>query len=292
MIFNAFKDQAPKLPDYQARYRIIYFEPIVDSGERFSIGIMAQANDGESRVIQTLDNKTIRHMYGDNALQINNLIALILESAKEALESVIEIDNIFLPMGGTSLSKTQTSYSNQGMQGILFQALTSYSSLYKGEIIEAGFALQDAAQEDIQENSNRHLLGDVKDVLNAMHYNQKIQWQSKVNINTGSTVTIDVLAPHYNANLSNFNIKHVQTAFNNAKSKLFDLELIRNSRQNEVINNAMGYELLVSLNPHADERYSEQVDLLTDLADTLELRVISCNTPKHIAEHIILKNAA
>jgi len=290
MILNAFKDQAPKLPDYQAHYRIIYFEPIVDSGERFTIGIMAKAESGEIHVIQTIDAQVIKCMYGDSALQISNLISLTLESAREALDANLPINEITPSLGGTSLGPTQTSYSNQGMQGILFQAMTSYASLSKGKIIDEGFALM-TDEEAQQDEGNKNLMRNVREVLTAMNHADNIQWHKHIKVDN-TEISVDVLCPHYNANLSNFNIKHVKTAYNNAKAKLFDLQVLRDMRKNELLASQAEFELLISLRPTSEARYTDHVASLQELADKQDLRVVKYDTPKQIAERIILKNVA
>lgn len=89
---NAFNHLAPEPPDYQARYQALYFEPIPQSGERFTIGIMAQDETGEARVIQTLADKTLRCLYGNQAEAIQNLVSLILDSARTHLGACPRIE--------------------------------------------------------------------------------------------------------------------------------------------------------------------------------------------------------
>ena len=129
MILEAFKSKAPPMPIFSAKYRAIYFEPINGSGELFTIGIMAQAETGEISVIQTLPDQSIQCMYGNKSEGIKKMVSIILESAKNYLLENLPIEQWEPPMTGTMAGDIQKSYSNNGMEGILFQGISSYSSL-------------------------------------------------------------------------------------------------------------------------------------------------------------------
>jgi len=281
----------PALPEFSARFQPIYFEPIVGSGERFTIGILAQTENGEGNVLQTISDKTMQCMYGDMALQIMGLVALVLESAKVHLQSQSMLELWQPPISGVTRGDIQNTYSNKGIDGVLFQAIAAYSSLYRGKI--TADALNEFNGKDIQsdeaEQSSAHLLQTVKACISDPVYSKN--WQREASIN-GSHVRIDYLGAKYNANLANFDVKTVKNAFNVAKVKLFDLEVLRENRQHGVFDSNQGFELLIALKDNAPPEAEDRYQMIERLADSIKLRVIKKPTPQELATRIMEQEAA
>jgi hypothetical protein len=294
MILDAFKSLAPELPNYQARYRPIYFEPIVGSGERFTVAIMAQGQGGEKRVIQTLSPKKIQCMYGDHAAAINNLITLVVDSAHQHLEAGADLDAWRPPVSGIHLGPLQSTRSNAEMEGVLFQALTSYASLYSGDIIERGLneINQEQPEEEDSEEQTANLIQQVKILTISRNQRFAHHWQRDVIVLDGGRITIDFLGAQYNANLSNFNVRQLGVAFRSAKAKLLDLDILRTKRQAEPVDCPQDYELLVALKNNASSDAQEMYYNLEKLAESKDLRVVSKPTPEDLAERIMKREAA
>ncbi|GEM_PF-5480179 len=281
----------PALPEFSARFQPIYFEPIVGSGERFTIGILAQTENGEGNVLQTISDKTMQCMYGNMAQQIMGLVALVLESAKAHLKSQSMLELWQPPISGVTRGDIQNTYSNKGIDGVLFQAIAAYSSLYKGKITT------DALNElngndtliDEAEQSSVHLLQTVKACINDPVFSKN--WQREAFIN-GSHVRIDYLGVNYNANLVNFDVKTVKNAFKAAKVKLFDLEVLRGNRRNDVFDLSQSFELLIALRNNAPSEAEDHYQMIERLADSIELRVIKKPTPQELATRIMEQEAA
>jgi len=291
-IADAFLHQAPELPDYKGKYRVIYFEPISGSGERFTIGIVAQSSQGEFRVIQTIPLKSLVCMYGKEvSVQAGNLVNLIIESAKDHLNAGLDLENWSPPLSGVETSKTYYTQSKAKLDGILFQAITSYSSLYKGKLIDNGLREHnDELSEVDAEEMAVSLIKQVKILLPNQQYTN--HWNKEVIVKSNSKINIDYLGNFYNANLSNFNVKQIKSAYQLAKSKLLDLDILREKREHEAINNNQQFELLVSLKNDASNQAKHLAYELEELADSIQLRVVSKSSAEQLAGRIIEKEAA
>lgn len=289
MMFDELIALAPPLPDFSAKFMGIYFEPMRDSGERLTIGVAAQAMNGETLVQQTLADKTLRCMYGDHALNMQGFIQDILSSAKQHLEHGYDLEDWRPPYRGVFMTKVHKTYSKTGLKGVIFQAVTLYSSLCKEtwitETINEIKGIQGISEDPDQ--SIDTLIQELK-VLTGTGYDGR--WQRTINLHD-APLCIDYLGVKYNANLSNFDVKQLKGAFKLAKAKLFDLNVLRESRQNQVINEDQGFELLVSIKNRSHEAL-EQFYYLERHADQLALRVIAKQGADDIARHIKQREAA
>jgi hypothetical protein len=291
-IANAFLHLAPEMPDYKGKFRAVYFEPISGSGERFTIGIIAQSSQGEFRVIRTLPLKSMICMYGKEvSIQADNLVSLVIESAKDHLNAGLDLEIWSPPLSGVKTSKTYYTQSKAKLDGILFQAITSYASLYKGKLVDNGLEdynneLSDADDEEMSIS----LVKQVKTLLSNECYNN--HWNKEVIVKDNSRIYIDYLGSFYNANLSNFNIKKIKSAYDLAKGKLFDLELLRDKRQHEVTEMNQEFELLVALKSDASSRAKDLAYQLEELADSRGLNVVSKPSAELLAKRIHEKEAA
>jgi hypothetical protein len=294
MILDAFKSLAPELPNYQARYRPIYFEPMVGSGERFTIAIMAQGQGGETRVIQTLSPKKMQCMYGEQAATVINLVMLAIDSAHRHLETGADLADWQPPFAGIYPGPIQSTRSNAEMEGVLFQALTSYASLYSGEIVERGLneINHETPDEDDTEEQTATLIRQIKTLVVERNPRFAHHWQREVPVLDRGRMTIDYLGVKYNANLSNFNVRQLGVAFRSAKAKLLDLDVLRTKRQAEAIDCPQDYELLIALKNNAPTEAKDLYYNLEQLADSIDLRVVKKPTPEELAERILRQEAA
>lgn len=72
-------------PSFEARWAPVYLEPIVQSGERLTIGVVGRANNEvEGRL--TVTDQALRCLYGEAAPGIRNLIELALKRALKYAE--------------------------------------------------------------------------------------------------------------------------------------------------------------------------------------------------------------
>jgi hypothetical protein len=233
-------------------------------------------------------------MYGEKADQIRGLVALILKSAENHLSAGLHLEQWQPPVSGAFAGKTQKTYSNNGLEGVLFQAITSYASLYKGKIVIN--ALNELTDNELLEDeagrNTEKLIQQVKNILLIKSLDYQSRWQNVVPIKENSSITIDYLGVRYNANLSNFDVKDIGNALKVAKAKLFDLDVLREKRQHEVFSSEQNYELLIGLKNDAPNDAKDCFVQIEQLADTKNLRVIKKATPQEMAERILQQEQA
>jgi hypothetical protein len=294
MILDAFKALAPELPAYQARFRPVYFEPIIGSGERFTVAVLAQDAQGIGRVVQTVSARKLACMYGGHAAQVINLVSLALESAGKFFDAGGDIDHWRPPFAGIHLGATESARSNAEMNGIMFQALTSYASLYSGDIIER--ALEEiegrTPEPEDAEQLNTSLLQQIRSLTLDIKPQFAGHWQREVIVQNNVTVSIDYLGVTYNANLANFDVKQIKPAFKSAKAKLFDLDVLRQKRHAEIMQCEQQFELLIALKSTASDEAEEHFYKLEQLADSIALRVVKKASAEELAMRIIQQEAA
>lgn len=289
---DAFKHLAPDTPDYQASYRVIYFEPIANSGERFSIGVMAQDEQGHGHCVQTITIKQMRCMYGKQANAFNNIVMQILDSANQHLQEQQPISGWIPPFTGITISETYNTRSNAGMEGVLFQALTSYASLYRGELVDNGLN-EHLDEHDIEEDDEPtiRLISQVRKILLRQNPGFSDRWGKTFYIHKAGRITIDYSGAHYNSNIANFDVKSIDLAYTIAQAKLFNLEVLRDMREKEAIENKQSYELLVACDK-SNSYAMKQLNNIKAQAKSRELMVYNAYAADDMAARIIQMDAA
>lgn len=126
-------EQAPGLPSFQGHYQAIQLEPIAQSNERISVLVLATSKD-DFKIIKTLTPEIISCMFGDSASQVSSIIDLAQESITEHLANNGKFNDWQPPFSGIYKSKSHQTMSTD-IEGVLFQGLTSYSSLYQGSLV-------------------------------------------------------------------------------------------------------------------------------------------------------------
>jgi hypothetical protein len=288
MIKNAFQDRMPELPSYKAEYRVIRLEPVSYSGELLTIGIMAKS-DTEYKVIQTIQPNTLKCMYGSQYANISNLIGIVIESASQHLSQGLEIASWLPPFDGAYADEAITARSNKQMEGILFQAINSYSSLYQGDITDKAIASLTDSDVDENDKASTHLIKQVKDLINPKY---RGNFNRKVQLLRGTTLNIDYLGINYNANIANFNASNAGNALTRVKAKLLDFVVFRDEREKENINANQSYEMIIGCKADLDERTAHAIYEIEDMANSKGIVVAREHAPQSIAKRITTKEIA
>lgn len=197
------------------------------------------------------------------------------------------------PFSGVSVGPVQKTRSQAGIEGVLFQAITSYASLYQGELTQRGLAEHDAGTLLESEDAiNSNLIQQVKTLCIKRNPDFAGRWRQEVAVKQQARIIIDYLGVHYNANLASFDVKQISHAFRMAKAKLFDLEVLREKRSHEAIADTQRYELLIALPPSRKGEPNDRFGELETLADSRQLRVVRGNGAEALAARILQSEAA
>lgn len=273
----------PPLPAYQASYKAVYFEPMSLSGERFTVGILVQS-ENEYKVIQTISAKTLKCMYGSKYQQARNLIMLVLDSAKEYLKQGKTLSDWQPIMGGFYSTETRVTRSSNGIDGILFQAITLFSSLYSGVLVDGALSDLNGDNDDAEEEAASKLITSIRSNLGGKYQDR---FHKSVDLLKGNTkITVDYLGVELNAAISNFDVKAPKTAFSAAKVKLFDLERLREQKEREKVNDSQSFEMIIGFSHFQKSNNKDYIEQLKDLGSSIDIKIEQCETPKEIAESI------
>lgn len=281
MILDGLKQSMPPLPPFQGKYRVIYLEPIRYSGERLSIAIMAVS--GETiKVLQTISPKKLKCMYGTKATAMNNLIGLIIESAHNHLQAGQAIEEWQPPFSGVELGQIKKTRYQKGFDNMLYQAITSYASLYDGDIVDNINQLLDG-NEDEHDEATSLLITSVKNSLGTGY--QKY-FRKKVSLLKGDQITIDYLGIKFNADIANFNVVQPGMAERNAKAKLLDIQTLRDERQSEQINDNLKVGVMLFEPKAPNKKTAAAIRQIVHMAESRNIAVDICQTTKQLADII------
>ena len=286
MNIDALLQQAPAIPDYQAEFQAIYFEPISHSGERFAIAIAAQSQS-EYKVIHTIQPKLIKCMFGEHYESMNGFINIITNNLDLYLKSNNPLSSWIPPIQGVYKSDLISTHSAKGMDGVVFQALTTFSSLYRGNAInDIADEILERENENNAESESTRIITSVRALLVAKNEQFSKRFNQKIKTSNGGSVSIDYAGVHYNANISNFNVKSISHAEIYAKAKLHELDVLREDRARNNMNLKQEYELMVYIDESSDQAQNSFQNIEKQ-GDTVGLRVRKVSSPENAVETIV-----
>lgn len=123
-----FYKKLPITPSYEAIWAPVYLEPMMGSGEKFTVAIAAYGMDGKIRVCQAIRPHVIKAMYGNKHNNFSSLISLIISSLEEHIQVKSTLTDWISPISGAHLGKVSSARSGD-MTGILRQAVQLTASL-------------------------------------------------------------------------------------------------------------------------------------------------------------------
>ncbi|MCM7825544.1 MULTISPECIES: hypothetical protein [Enterobacter] len=126
--YNELLKTAPQLPSFRATWAPVYLEPIMGSGEKFTIIIAAYSENGHFRVCNAIRPHVVKAMYGEKHNQFNSIIEMIMLSLENHLRSHKSFDGWISPIMGAELGSVSLAQSSD-MTGILRQAVQLTASL-------------------------------------------------------------------------------------------------------------------------------------------------------------------
>jgi hypothetical protein len=209
----------PEIPDYRARWAPVFIEPIMNSGERITIGIAAIGQDGEFSVAPTLSEAPLRCAFGDNG-------AALLNTAQACIESLNEAKNVLdewtSPFSGVELGSWREA-AGDDLRSIIKNAMNMVSS----------FSLM------ATETDDRAIRGDegTLDRWPALVKQATVERRRDLAGNFGKVISIvpnarpsrfDYIGVHLAVNLSRLLPNQLSSSVKTSKSKLFDLQMLRN----------------------------------------------------------------
>jgi len=216
----------PSFPKYEADWAPIYLEPIVQSGERLTIAVVAKSSTGVDGCL-AISDKALKCLYGASAAGMQKMMELALNRALEFAETGFE-GSFSAGIHGISVGKTRKGLG-VNMKHILQQAcsLTSSLSSVHSDAIEEEDAEDDPIvyeqnlgqlRSDIQERVLGTLPG-LRDRFNLPLHTQAMQG-ARGNLFFSGNKMVASLAKIKPSN-------HISRHVDGAKSRLWDLHFVK-----------------------------------------------------------------
>lgn len=126
---QALLDQFPALPEHEATWRAIYMEPVMCSGERMTVAVIAIDSEG-CEALKTLSEARLLALFGAQADGMANMINLVVDAALGHAQGG-SLDTFVPPLSGVYLGDLRNGLGdNRG--DILQQAASLTSCFYEG----------------------------------------------------------------------------------------------------------------------------------------------------------------
>ena len=285
---NSLDQMFPKMPSYRGVWAPVFLEPIVGSGERVTIAVIAISKNNEYKVIQAIRNELLDCLYGMNSVNIQDMIDFVIKSFHTTIKKNNTIDNWVSPFDGVILGK-KVEAIDESLDGILRQAIRFSSSL-------STLAL-DADRNDDEVQPRRYAEQFSKNIQSELKlikpwllssFNQRIKL-SDAEIMTSYGFINDRYA-------SNFGLlipTRMSVSLNSVKAKLFDLEKLRKSQylmKPTTIEVIIGTPYLEdpTLTDKSVERLKSSLEMIEEFAYKEDIKVFRAESAKVAAEHISL----
>lgn len=262
----------PDAPKYKAKWKPVYFEPIVDSGERITILIIIQ-DGSETKYFEALHNNVIENLYGNKANSFKNLVKYIKDQLSKnngELNNCIE---------GVYEGKWYHA-SSLDILGLVRQALIKSASLGSLAIEELFINDLNIENNTIDQNWSSKIKSEfIKEFPKyERSFNHSIKIKNNVKIKCG------FYSSEYSAN---FNVCTTRTT-HRMKSSLMDLNILNN---NKISNN---FDLLIHLPPvdniHITKKMrlkmNDNILILKEQCKDSNIEIVVCNDEKEGAKRI------
>lgn len=267
MLTNMFTD-LPPLPTYLGEWRAIQLEPIIGSGERITVVIFAQGQDGKHKAIQAIRPELLECLYGNKATNMKSMIQHLINSISLAMPNLTEW---IPPFDGVIMSKPQYT-RDENLNGILRQAIQFSASL-------SSLSLVAEREEDDQDGLVKKEESRWVDTIKKMVLTQRPELRGYFNVqyqlsSSPARTKFNFASPSYIANLGVLQPARLSPSIQTLKSKLFDMESLH---QDHPLSKSTKKELIISM-PDLDNDPVLPKRTITNLKDNLAmLREISEN---------------
>lgn len=285
----------PERPAYQAFGAPILVEPVLGSGELICVAVVALGMNGESQVVQTIRDNVAKCMLGEAADRFLGLVGRTIASMKNHLAETKNLQSWIPPFGGVQLGEIQKGHVTDLSMMLRTTARNHSFLLNLGDFL--------AAEESTADESplSDRWFTMVRDATLALRPQFEPRFNRQFKLTRGSQTRFDYAGHELAANFGRIIPGHgISALVKTAKSKLWDLEALRESTANNLFPSLKRFELVlfrpVSTDPTYSvreiERLEEAMLELEDTGDRQELRVVGVTTAELAAQRIIQMEAA
>lgn len=120
--------QFPALPEHEATWQAIYMEPVMLSGERITVAVIAFDRDG-CEALKILSPSRLSAMFGGQAEAMSNMIDMVVSAALRH-GAAGSLESFKSPLSGFFLGKPREALGD-GIADVLQQAASLSSCFYE-----------------------------------------------------------------------------------------------------------------------------------------------------------------
>jgi hypothetical protein len=267
----------PALPSYEAQWAAVYMEPIVQSGERLTIAVVAF--DGNQVGGQlAISRKALECLYGESAGGLETMMNLALERAMRFASGGFR-GEFSSGMHGVSLGKKRVAIGDD-LQDVINQGISLTSSLSAIHAGDEGRAEHDRTMywkrfQKAMEKVNPALVE---------HFGRSVDVKVK-----GAVISLpcDYFSSRIAANICSISAGYRQSnLFDVASSRILRLEqlkehdgLVEHHQQPTMMLVVPTDQHIQDLKPANQQSFRERLLLLQDMADKKQFPLVTVNDP-------------
>lgn len=285
----------PALPNYTAKACPVFIEPIIGSGERICVGIVALGQDGAHVVVQTIKEDSAACMLGAASPKFLNLVRVALTSLEKFVAVKQNISDWQSPIPGIRLGSLTS--------GRVADLTTMVRTVARNHAFLSAMSDFSAADEGIADDSpaTDRWATMVKEATTLIRPNFSDLFNRQLKLTSKGITRFDFFGQNLAAQLGRILPGHgISGLVRTAKAKLWDLETLREYNEQQLFQSTNSYELILYRPQDKDPAYSEReigrlneaIVELEETGDKQQLRVVSAFTAEEAAQRIINVEAA
>ncbi|KAA8731012.1 hypothetical protein F4V57_14260 [Acinetobacter qingfengensis] len=268
-MFDSF--DFPDAPTYKAQWKPVYFEPIVNSGERITILIVVKTGDNYA-YYETLHESVIDNLYGSKSLPFKNLIKYIKSQIDK---NNGELNNCIEGVHDGSWSNA----SSLDAAGIARQGLKRTASL--GTLAMKELFNEEEKEQDVAELNWGNK---IKQEFLKTHPAYEKSFNHSVAVSKNVKIKCGFHSARYAAK---FNVCTVKT-ISRVKTSLMDLQILEDHGQSNKLD-------LILFVPNADgllvtkkmrDKMNEHILLLKEQCKDSTIEIVSCASEKQGSDRL------
>ncbi len=242
----------PSMPSYRGYWHSILLEPIIGSGEKITVIIVAVGNDSAFKIHKTLNSDVLKCLYGNNAYKIENIIHFLAESIQNELTSRGHLESWESPFQGVEL-RDKSDAASANLDGILNQGILFSSSFAKA-------SLNHAKKSPKKQKWANNIINQVK-----THPVLKSFINKKILVNDVK-IKYHFLTEKYVANFGQLSVEK-----NDVAEKIYDLEILK-----KINSEKDNYEIIIE----TSNCLPKHIQLFKDIASDNGIGVIETTHEK------------
>ena len=273
----------PSMPSYRAKWAPVYMEPILNSGERITVGIAVVSDSGDIEVTHTLSERPLECAFGSRGISLIESATFCLDSLRQHLES--KSSSWTAPLSGVLLGEWQPA-AGDNIENIISNVtkLSSSFAVLAEPSVEKGILKRDS-----EDRWSKLIKQDLES--RGSVYVQNLSKQVQI-ATVGRKTKIDYLGVRYAANFSKLLPNRLTAGVKDSKAKLWDLERLRDMTSTLTISQfgLIAWRPIFDSPEYTENQFNmleEGVQQLHEEAKKTELETFFATNARQASKHII-----